>query len=74
MSWEHDHYSVRCKKCGHVGELVISSDDWNRIEASWTGFAGIRTSTFNPAGSWCHCLKCGNDEFPGADIVRSHSN
>jgi predicted nucleic-acid-binding Zn-ribbon protein len=74
MSLEHDHYAVRCKKCGRTGELVVSSDDWHRTEVSWTGFAAIKTSAFDPAASWCRCLKCGNDEHGGVEINRSHSN
>ena len=38
MSWEHDHYSARCRSCGKEGEKVCSSDDWGRQEISWVNF------------------------------------
>jgi predicted nucleic-acid-binding Zn-ribbon protein len=74
MSWEHDTYTITCKKCGHTGRLIISSDDWNRMEATWESFAEIRTSSFNPTASWGRCLKCGNDERSEIEITRAGSN
>jgi predicted nucleic-acid-binding Zn-ribbon protein len=75
MRSEHDHYAVKCKKCGHTGELVISSEDWNRTEATWTGFTELKTFALNPTASWCRCVKCGNEDYPwGAEITCVRSN
>ncbi|SAL06105.1 hypothetical protein AWB67_06828 [Caballeronia terrestris] len=39
MSWEHNHYKATCIGCGHEGECIKSSDDWNRSETRYAGFA-----------------------------------
>jgi len=39
MSWEHDHYKATCAGCGHEGECIKSSDDWNRFSTSYVGFS-----------------------------------
>lgn len=38
MSWEYDRYSATCRNCGHVGVVVIGSDDWGRFSTSYEGF------------------------------------
>lgn len=38
MSWEHNHYKAICRACGHEGECIRSSDDWNRCETTYPGF------------------------------------
>ncbi|AZU59772.1 hypothetical protein CFM90_26485 (plasmid) [Ralstonia solanacearum] len=41
MSWQHDHYKATCRTCGHEGECIQSSDDWNRTETSYSGLTEI---------------------------------
>jgi hypothetical protein len=38
MSWDHDKYQAECRKCGHTGFVILSSDDWGRSSTSWEGF------------------------------------
>ena len=62
MSWESDHYKVTCKECGSEGRLTLASDDWNRFEAYWVGFDGIRVHNMDPYKSVGRCCKCGSEE------------
>jgi hypothetical protein len=63
MGWEHDDYKVTCTKCGNIGKLILSSDDWNRFESSWENFDGIRAYQMNPAASMARCQKCQSTEI-----------
>lgn len=75
MSSEYDNYTVTCTACGHTGRLVISSDDRNRMEADWEGFAGTKKAYFFKAGaSWARCKKCGNEEKSRIEITFVSSN
>lgn len=70
MSWEHDHYVATCVACGHEGECIRSSDDWNRTATSYVGFANnapdatavgtkrVGDRDMNPV-----CSKCGGTEI-----------
>ena len=44
MSWDHNRYKATCRKCGRQGVCIESSDDWNRSETRWEGFAEIAPS------------------------------
>lgn len=63
MGWEHDDWAVTCKRCGNLGSLRLSSDDWNNFTSSWVGFTEIRAYHMNPAASIGRCEKCGGTDI-----------
>lgn len=69
MSWEHESYQVTCKKCGNVGSVTYSSDDWNRSEVSWVGFKEIPDP--HPRRNRAACEKCGSEAIERGGKVRS---
>lgn len=44
MSWDHDTYKAKCRKCGYEGTCTVSSDDWGRSKTSWDGFQNVAPS------------------------------
>lgn len=63
MSWEHDHYPTKCHACGQEGEIIVSSDDWNRVQSDWSGVINARIYNFQPQRSRGVCAACGGTEF-----------
>lgn len=70
MSWEYDHYKATCGSCGHEGECIKSSDDWNRFETSYVGFTNnepdataIGRKRADRRDSKPVCPKCGGTEI-----------
>ena len=59
MSWEHETYQIKCIKCGNVGFVTYSSDDWNRSEVSWRGFKEIPDP--HPRRNRAAYEKCGSE-------------
>lgn len=37
---------VMCNGCGHVGEEIVTSDDWGRSSTGWVGFERKPTSAY----------------------------
>jgi len=63
MSWEHDHYPTKCRACGQEGQIIVSSDDWNRVRSDWSGVINARIYHFQPHRSTAVCAGCGGTEF-----------
>lgn len=42
--------------------LTISSDDWNRVKADWTGVAATRIPFFKPEDATGACKSCGSTD------------
>lgn len=38
MSWEYDRYTATCLGCGHIGVVIVGSDDWGRFSTDYEGF------------------------------------
>jgi len=52
-------YRVTCRACGHVGEVVLTSNDWGRISARWKGFTEGRIAPARLQDSTARCERCG---------------
>jgi hypothetical protein len=59
MSIDRELFRVMCFGCGNVGELQMTSNDWGRLTARWSGFVPLRTVLCRPEQSAARCGRCG---------------
>lgn len=78
MSWEHDHYKATCAECGHEGECIKSSDDWNRFSTSYVGFSNkepdataVARKRVDRGDSKPVCPECGGTEITLGPLLKT---
>lgn len=76
MSWEHVTRKAVCNACGHEGECITSSDDWNRSSTRWVGFGEVSPSDMDiyrhryDADDRIPVCACGSRSIQVGDVIR----
>jgi len=78
MSWQHHHYKATCRACGHAGERIDSSDDWNRTETRYSGFTELAPDSTavgrkrtGPGDRRPQCPQCGGRDIEVGALLRT---
>jgi hypothetical protein len=67
----YDHYTVKCRRCGHIGHLSLLYKGLTALTKRWSGFEPIRTDYRNPRSSLAACAQCKSADVVVGRLIRS---